>query len=158
MSNETTLVIAGARITVNTEELFKAWLEKTLAAPAQVEAPSTTFPVIVKPGETYIGTIATPGGYGSYQLFLLPGEASDVNWDAAKKWASDQGGELPNRVESALLFATAKEQFQDEWYWTREQHAAYSDYAWFQSFYYGTQYDYTTSYEGRARAVRRLFI
>lgn len=158
MSNETTLVIAGAKITVNTEDLFKAWLEQTLAAPAQMQAPSATFPVIVNSGEVYIGTIATPGEYGSYQLFLLPGEAIDVNWEAAKKWAAEQGGELPNRVESALLFATAKEQFQDEWYWTREQHAAYSSNAWYQDFLSGYQLLNYTSCEGSARAVRRLFI
>ena len=158
MSSETTLVIAGAKITVNTEELFQAWLEKTLAEPVQAKSPSATFPVITNPGEIYVGTIVTPGEYGSYQLFLIPGEASGVNWEAAKKWASDQGGELPNRVESALLITTAKKHFQDEWYWTREQHAAHSDYAWGQDFGDGTQGIDGTSYEGRARAVRRLFI
>ncbi|MBS1198122.1 MAG: hypothetical protein H6R18_1907 [Proteobacteria bacterium] len=66
-------------------------------------------------------------------------------------------GELPDRTESALLFSTIKDEFNPEWYWTREQHASNSDYAWIQDFGDGYQ-DSNESFEGRARAVRRLEI
>jgi hypothetical protein len=46
--------------------------------------------------------------------------------------------------------------FDPEWYWSSTQHAAYSDYAWFQLFDNGHQYYDFKSAELRARAVRRL--
>lgn len=46
--------------------------------------------------------------------------------------------------------------FEPEWYWSSTQHAAYSDDAWSQNFDYGFQNDGYKSYDGRARAVRRL--
>ena len=46
--------------------------------------------------------------------------------------------------------------FEPEWYWSSTQHAAYSYNAWYQFFDNGNQYYLTKSYEGRARAVRRL--
>lgn len=44
------------------------------------------------------------------------------------------------------------------WYWSGEQHASSSDYAWIHDFDDGNQYDLNKSLEGRARAVRRLVI
>jgi len=73
-------------------------------------------------------------------------------------WAKSIGGDLPNRCESALLFATMKDQFEPKWHWTNEQHADYSNYAWMQVFIIGYQYDFHKSGEYRARAVRRLLI
>jgi hypothetical protein len=73
-------------------------------------------------------------------------------------WAKSIGGELPDRCESALLFATMKDEFSPEWYWSRAQHAADSGYAWLQHFGTGSQSYDPKSYEGRARAVRRLEI
>lgn len=105
-------------------------------------------------GEEYVGIIAGAGR--AHDIILLPGELESVNWKDAMSWAQSVGGELPDRCESALLFATMKDRFKDAWYWTREQHAALYGCAWGQGFASGTQgsnhkYDYT-----RARAVRRL--
>ena len=109
-------------------------------------------------GETYVGTIITPGEYGRYHLVQLPGEAESINWKEALAWAKDAGGELPNRAESALLFATLKADFKEAAYWTREQHASASDCAWSQDFDDGSQ-DFSYTYDKlRARAFRRLFI
>lgn len=47
------------------------------------------------------------------------------------------------------------EAFDDVWYWSSTQHAAYSDYAWCQDFNYGDQDDGTHD-RLRARAVRRV--
>ena len=109
-------------------------------------------------GEKFIGVIISADGSKRHALILLPGEKTDIKWAEAMNWAKSLGGELPDRCESALLFATMKDEFSPEWYWTREQHATDSGYAWGQTFYYGSQYISHKSYEGRARAVRRLAI
>jgi len=62
---------------------------------------------------------------------------------------------LPSRFESALLYATLRDQIElGDWYWTSTQYSASG--AWTQSFYSGTQLSYYKSSEARARAVRRL--
>jgi hypothetical protein len=63
---------------------------------------------------------------------------------------------LPDRCESALLFATMKDEFKEAWYWTGEQCG--SNNAWVQLFSLGDQYYYNRSGSYRARAVRRLKI
>ena len=105
-------------------------------------------------GGIYAGIMRGIDGAPDEHLVLLPGEAEDVNWEAAGAFAADAGGELPTRAEQALLFANLKDQFQRDWYWSSEQ--AGPSYAWGQDFFSGFQYGYTRSYEGRARAVRRL--
>jgi hypothetical protein len=109
-------------------------------------------------GEKYIGTIISADGTRNHHIILLPGAVSGKTWNDAKEWAESIGGELPDRSEGALLFATIKDEFEEEWYWTREAHASASGYAWCQHFLTGHQY-----YDGitgtlRARAVRRLII
>ena len=90
-----------------------------------------------------------------YALILLDAEpATELNWRDALAWAAEQSGDLPTRVESAMLFANLKSEFKPTWHWTNTQ---YSDYnAWFQYFGYGDQYGGSKSAELRARAVRRL--
>lgn len=58
---------------------------------------------------------------------------------------------------SAIAFQAGGEQaFEPEWYWSSTQHAADSDYAWYQHFAGGGQDDSYTRSKLRARAVRRL--
>ena len=108
-------------------------------------------------GETYIGCIGDALG-NLHHVILLPGEIDEATWNKAMKWAAGIGGDLPDRVEQALLFACMKDEFKPNWYWSNTQHASDSSYAWFQYFDNGYQYDYYKSAEGRARAVRRLVI
>jgi hypothetical protein len=110
---------------------------------------------ILKPGELWAGIILGKNGEPDYHLILINGQANDVNWKDAKEFAAKSGGELPTRREQSLLFANLKEQFEDRYYWSGEQHASLSDCAWGQVFGdgYGS-YDFTY-YECRARAVRR---
>lgn len=115
---------------------------------------NVTFPKLAK-GEKAVGVIISADGLRRYWLILLPGDAAPASWGDQTLWAKKQGGELPDRVEGALLFAVMKNEFKEEWYWTREQHAANSDYAWYQNFYGGYQYYTSKNYELRARAVRR---
>ena len=106
-------------------------------------------------GEIYAGLVLTPEGTPSHHLVLLPGVAEDLTWQAATDWAMAQGGALPTRQEQALLYANAKAHFEGDWYWSGEEHTNGS-YAWFQYFGNGIQLTNRKSYEGRARAVRRL--
>jgi len=106
-------------------------------------------------GETYIGAIINADGTG-YHIILLPGDHDDAPWAAAIDWAASIGGELPSRIEQALLYANHKDQFKREWYWSSDQHAAYTGYAWCQRFGLGNQNNYDTHSKLRARAVRRV--
>ena len=110
----------------------------------------------LKPGEEYAGIILGKNGEQDYHLILLPGEIDRATWDKSMAWAKAGIGQLPTRREQSLLFANLREHFKAAWYWTREQHAAASGCAWFQNFGNGYQTSIHKSYEGRARAVRRL--
>ena len=126
--------------------------------PAALAFPlSIAFPKLAE-GEKLVGFIISADGIRKHAMILLPGEAEPAHWKKQIDWAANHGGVLPDRVESALLFSTMKDEFKPEWYWTREQRAAYSNYAWVQSFYDGSQSYYDTSSKFRARAVRRLAI
>lgn len=105
--------------------------------------------------ELYVGALTDESGE-LYHLILLPGDNDDANWQTQMDWAKSIGGDLPNRIEQAMLFAYQKAQFQEDYYWSNTQHASDSDYAWIQSFSYGIQISITKSAERRARAVRRL--
>jgi len=110
----------------------------------------------LKKGEIYAGIIL--GKEGDYHLILLAPEAVEVDWEAAKKFAAKISGELPTRREQSLLFTNLKEEFQGDQHWSSEQHAYYSDSAWCQNLYGGSQYGIIKNTLLRARAVRRLVI
>lgn len=112
----------------------------------------------LNPGEKFAGTIITPDGKYRHHLILLPKEAKQNTWQAQMEWAASLGGELPDRFESSLLFATLRDEFKPDWYWTCEQHAAHAGYAWVQDFSDGGQHDVRKGNTCRARAVRRLII
>ena len=119
--------------------------EKTIATP------------VLNEGEIYAGAIINPDGTGHHAI-LLPGDNDDASWDKQMEWAASIGGDLPDRVEQALMYKNLPDQFEKEWYWSNTQHASGSDYAWFQDFYNGNQHGGRKSYELRARAVRRSVI
>lgn len=107
-------------------------------------------------GEFYAGLILGKEGAPHQHLVLLPGNADDVTWSAARAWAAESGGELPTRRELALLFANLREQFGRVWYWSCEQSEARSQLVWGQNFSSGIQTMYGRPFRGHARAVRRL--
>lgn len=147
--NTTTLEIGSAKITVPTDELFKAWQDKHINQPAQgLIAPAP------RQGERYVGSILLPDRTGKY-IYLRPEKSDKNDWGHQMTWAASVGGELPDRVEGALLFATMPEGFEKEAYWTREQHAADSDGAWGQGFNGGSQGTFSKGSKLRARVVRR---
>lgn len=113
-------------------------------------------------GEIYIGAIGDKNG-DVHHIILLPGDNGNVTHAKALDWAKSIGGDLPSKVEAAMLFERAKDQFKPEWYWTNETFVDPDDedddrYAWFQGFGYGYQSSGHKGYELRARAVRRAYI
>jgi hypothetical protein len=109
-------------------------------------------------GEFYAGILLGKDGAPDHHVILLPGQANDVTFKQAQQFAADIGGDLPARREQSLLFANLKEQFEDRWYWSGEQHASDSDYVWGQRFNGGYQNGSRKLTELRARAVRRSVI
>jgi len=109
-------------------------------------------------GETYIATLFDAATQTGQHIILLDGDNNEATWEEQKAWAASIGGELPTRFEQALLYAKRKDLFQSDWYWSGEQHAVDSDFAWYQGFGYGYQLSNGTDNELRARAVRRLAI
>ena len=105
-------------------------------------------------GEIYAGAIIAPDGTG-HHVILLDGDRDDAPWNEQMEWAASIGGDLPDRVEHALLYRHLPDRFQQDAYWSNTQHSGYSTSAWFQDFYDGSQYNDHKSIKLRARAVRR---
>jgi hypothetical protein len=110
----------------------------------------------LKEGEIYAGLILGKNGEPDHHVILLPGDAQDVTWSAARQWAALAGGDLPTRRELALLNANLREQFGRVWYWSSEQSEARSQLVWGQNFSSGIQTMYGRQFHGRGRAVRRV--
>lgn len=110
-------------------------------------------------GEIYIGAIGDKDGNLNH-VILLPGDNDDADWQAQMDWAKSIGGDLPNRIEQAMLYESFSEHFQKDWYWsnTTDRDPGYEDYAWCQHFHHGGQGGDRKDGSNRARAVRRLVI
>lgn len=104
----------------------------------------------LKEGEVYVGHI------NDEHIILLPGDNDDATREAQLKWAKSIGGDLPTRVEQAMLWANHRSQFKQGWYWSNEVHHSESGWAWCQGFKCGNQYGSYRGNELRARAVRRI--
>ena len=108
-------------------------------------------------GEIYVGAIGDTTG-NAHHVILIPGDNDDATWQHQKKWAASIGGELPTRLEQALLWQNCREHFKKDWYWSSEEHVSEPGWAWFQTFDSGTQGNTRQNVQLRARAVRRLII
>ncbi|RQZ17265.1 DUF1566 domain-containing protein [Burkholderia sp. Bp9031] len=104
-------------------------------------------------GEIYVGAIGDKNG-DFHHVILLPGDNAAAPWKDQIAWAKSIGGDLPTRVEQALLFANCRDSFERDWYWSNEPDG--DRWAWYQYFSYGTQYGSQQRSQLRARAVRRL--
>ena len=112
-----------------------------------------------KEGERYIGTILRAGGIGHHIFRISTTRGPRKTWQNALNYAAANGGELPDRVESALLFTTRAEgEFDPDWYWTREQHTEYGAFAWCQNFNNGNQNDHSKHSKLHVVLVRRVAI
>lgn len=112
----------------------------------------------IKEGETYIGAIINADGTGNH-IILLPDDKPLGKWQEAMDWAKEKGGDLPNRVEQALLFNQNKDLFEEDWYWSNTTVKHDAEWAWYQNFLNGYQTSILKhGYDCRARAVRRIVI
>jgi len=111
----------------------------------------------LKKGEVYVGGTISTNGKVTHTI-LLPGEHTDVGWKDAMAWAKKEGGDLPNRIEQAMLWAHHADKFQKRYYWSNAQFAGYGAGAWFQSFDYGGSDYWRKDSKCMARAVRRVII
>lgn len=89
-------------------------------------------------GEVYIGAIGDKNG-DFYHVILLPGDNDDASWQDQLDWAKSIGGDLPARVEQAMMWADHRDQFKKDWYWSNQQYERNSSYAWTQGFACGSQ-------------------
>lgn len=154
-----TLAVAGAEVTINAATLADLWIQKLLQeSGAQVPRPDPFAQPPLAEGETYVGLIVSADGTKRHHTILLPGDSDPKRWKEQLAWAENIGGDLPDRVEQALMFATLKDHFKKDWYWSNTPHASASDYAWMQHFGSGDQTCLGTNDRYRARAVRRLSI
>jgi len=129
-------------------------LPQTFPTPGQVFPAGERDGVAVPAQGIYAGITTAPDG-AIYALMLLAEEPeSDLTWQAATAWAASLGASLPTRQEGALLFANVKPHFRTTWHWLSEEMGG--SFAWDQGFLNGGQGSSHKSFEGRARAVRRL--
>ncbi|MFK3741048.1 DUF1566 domain-containing protein [Massilia sp. TN1-12] len=112
----------------------------------------------MKDGELYAGIVLGTEGSPDYHLVLLPNQATDVNWSAARQWAFMREAALPTRRELALLFANRRDHFDRIWYWADEEHDTRPQLVWGQNFASGIQTVYGKPFRGAACAVRRIEI
>ena len=125
---------------------------------SEVLAPLTlaTLPALKQPLEAgiFAGVITLPDGRHYAVVLLADKPAKRLAWKDAMDWAESVGGHLPTRPIAAMLFANAKDQFEEAWHWTSESWDGSC--AWYQNFVTGGQGNGHESYEGRARAVRLI--
>ena len=141
-----------------------AALQKALSPQFVAEEPKAgaVIPAIGAPWPevdgAYAGISRGEDGQPDAHLVLLNGRpADDLSWNEAMKLAEQRtdGARLPTRLESALLYANLRDQFDvSKWHWTGTQYSEYR--AWVQDFYYGSQNDLGQEFEARVRFVRRF--
>lgn len=140
---------------IKAEHAKVAEMIATFEAQAKFES---SFPVTVtapnpNPGELWLGVVIA--GKKKEHIYLLPGDNDPASWQEQMDWAKSIGGDLPNRIEQAMLLALMKDQFKEAAYWSKEKHVSDSGCAWYQGFSDGHQ-DYSNPFSKlRARAVRR---
>ena len=148
------------------EAMIKAVFEAGESEPNDMQIVAITPPPIgdywVGQGGIYSGLVRGENGQPDYHLILdVGGSQQEFTWEAAKACAQrviadgHQDFTLPNRIESALLYANLRNRFDfNHWYWTGTEHSPSRAYS--QNFHSGKQDDHIVSIESRARFVRRV--
>lgn len=103
----------------------------------------------------FIGLLTNSEGQ-LYAPLVLPELAPAARWERQLDWAKDQGADLLDRPEGALLFARQPKLFAPEIYWLKEPCGPHL--AWAQNFTGGCQHGWSRDVEFRAVAVRRLML
>jgi hypothetical protein len=112
----------------------------------------------LRKGEVYGGIVLGKDGEPDYHLFAQTKFIESATFEEVKAYVEKVGGEGATRRDLALLRVNAPEPFGTKAFWSCEQHAAGSFYAWCQYFGNGFQYFYRKSNLLCGVAVRRLEI
>lgn len=120
-------------------------------------APSAAPPLPLRHGEQYAGLVLGCNGDADYHLLLQAGELVHRSWEIALEWAGSQGHSLPTRREQILLYATLKDGFRPNWYWSNEAGDLANE-AWCKDFDTGVAYPTERRFDGYARCVRRVAV
>jgi len=169
--NVLTVALSDTQMVLFARATVQAMLDNIMRGGIDVPQPAAPVDPIPKIGQVwhgqggiYAGTVRGDDGQPDYHLILAEPEREKINWNDAVAWAKDleadghQDFALPKRKEQAILFGNVKDRFAEAWYWSGEQYASDSGYAWLQRFSHGFQsYGHEDSLS-RARAVRRLVI
>jgi hypothetical protein len=115
-------------------------------------------------GGAFHGLVRGDEGKPDYWIFSTTknqnaGGTFDENAEYAKNLKVGQYNDyhMPNRREQQIQMANAAPgQFEKAWYWSGEQYADDSGYAWFQHFGLGTQGHWLKVIKSRGCAVRRM--
>lgn len=111
-------------------------------------------PVLAK-NEEYVGVVYKNGA-PEYHLIKLPQETDGVTFDEAVAHGKKHG-DAPTRRDLMLMWISIPDKFKtDKPYWSSEQYACLSSYAWYQWFLNGGQSHWSKDNEVRACAVRRV--
>ena len=155
-----TLNLGEATITVPGELAAMAYLEKLLdeSRPMPFHTPPARIvPAIGAQFEGGIYAGLTVVDNDPQELVLLP-DSFKGTWAECAKWAEQQGGRLPSRIDQNVLFKNLKGEFEDAYYWSGEQCAGIDASAWYQYFGDGDQGYGLKDVTYRCRAVRSLSI
>jgi hypothetical protein len=75
-----------------------------------------TIPVpVLNHGEHWAGLVTTERGV--HHVILLPGDSAEATWKKQRVWATwakSIGGDLPDRIELAMLRRTLPEEFRSQ--------------------------------------------
>ena len=110
-------------------------------------------------GEVYAGIILGKDGEPDYHLFAQTKFIDSATFEEVKAYVEKAGGEGATLRDLALLRVNAPEPFGiQKDFWSCEQHAALSGFAWYQHFDNGKQYYYYKHTKLCGVAIRRLAI
>lgn len=117
-------------------------------------------------GGIYAGIVAGEDGQPDYHLIHASSEHEIFDANSYKAIEAAQipingfsDWHLPTRRDARLLAINCRDSFDlGDWYWTSTQYAHFARCAWMQHFLNGSQSGRRTSDEGRARAVRRVYL
>ena len=170
-SDVVTLRVGAGELKIPAEDAARAYLEKFMLFDLEPSIPAhlaeTPHPPIGSDmpglGGLYAGILRGDDGAPDYRLFMPANqEALELPWGKALKhadgfeYAGHKDYSLPTRRELRLLYINLKEHFEDAWYWSSEQLAGDSDFAWMQNFGNGNQGIGLKSNGCRVRLVRRV--
>ncbi|WP_104656554.1 DUF1566 domain-containing protein [Ralstonia insidiosa] len=124
-------------------------------AAAQPQTAAAPFGIQLAEGETYLCGLIDANG-DTVHTVLLPGDSDRASHKKQLEWAQSIGGDLPNRIEQAVMKAKFSDRFEPAGYWSNETCDWDSAYAWYQDFDNGYQDSNRKSAALRAVAVRRF--